>query len=245
MDIRPFFKHSISIKIKIFGNHNQALFCTVIMTRGGWEPNPIEPSILWTINNLKFHFSGKLTNQKERMFMKNIRLALIVAVVLGFTYATNTLIAQDKTVEKKQVSCAMKAGQDSCKAGEKKCDKDSSCCKSDGKMGDKAECCKEAMICPMSGKSANKEIFSEYKGRKVYFCCKECKAAFDKDPAKYEAKLKKCMEACKKEAGKSGCKADGKKCDKASGCCKASGGKGCEKKESKESGNKTEKPAQK
>ena len=48
--------------------------------------------------------------------------------------------------------------------------------------------CKAAMTCPISGKPANKEFSSEYNGQKVFFCCADCKAAFDKDPAKYAAK---------------------------------------------------------
>jgi len=123
-------------------------------------------------------------------------------------------------------SCKKECKESCDKASEKKCDKASGCCKSDEKMGDKAKGCKEAMVCPVSGKPANKEIFSEYKGQKVFFCCTDAKAAFDKDPAKYEAKIPKCTEACKKE-------------------CKKSCGKAGEKKECKESCKKEEKPAQK
>lgn len=28
-------------------------------------------------------------------------------------------------------------------------------------------------------------LFSDYKGKRYYFCCPGCKPAFDKDPAKY------------------------------------------------------------
>jgi YHS domain-containing protein len=131
--------------------------------------------------------------------MKNKALALLVAITLGFAFTSSSLTAQDKPAEKKETACAMKADQ---------------------------ACCKEAMVCPVSGKPANKEIFTEYKGQKVYFCCNDCKAAFEKDPAKYEAKIHKCTEACKKECKES--------CDKAG-----------EKKECKESCKKEEKPTQK
>jgi len=43
--------------------------------------------------------------------------------------------------------------------------------------------------CPVEGNPINKDVFVEYKGKKVYFCCADCKAAFDKDPEKYVAKL--------------------------------------------------------
>jgi YHS domain-containing protein len=34
------------------------------------------------------------------------------------------------------------------------------------------------------------QYFSIYQGKKVGFCCPDCKASFDKDPAKYMANLK-------------------------------------------------------
>jgi YHS domain-containing protein len=44
----------------------------------------------------------------------------------------------------------------------------------------------EQTVCPvMKDQPLNKEIFVEYKGKKVYFCCESCKAAFEKDPEKY------------------------------------------------------------
>ena len=45
-------------------------------------------------------------------------------------------------------------------------------------------------VCPvMMGNAINKDIFVEYNGKKVYFCCAECKTAFEKEPEKYIAKL--------------------------------------------------------
>jgi YHS domain-containing protein len=35
----------------------------------------------------------------------------------------------------------------------------------------------------------NKEIYTEYKGKKVYFCCPGCKEQFEKEPEKYLGKL--------------------------------------------------------
>lgn len=37
----------------------------------------------------------------------------------------------------------------------------------------------------MTNKPIKKEVSSKLEGRDVYFCCKMCKAKFDKDPAKY------------------------------------------------------------
>lgn len=48
----------------------------------------------------------------------------------------------------------------------------------------------EQTTCPvMEGKPINKAIFTEYQGKKVYFCCPPCEAKFKADPEKYLAKL--------------------------------------------------------
>jgi YHS domain-containing protein len=44
-------------------------------------------------------------------------------------------------------------------------------------------------ICPVMGGAINKDIFTEYKGKKVYFCCPSCKGLFEKEPEKYVSKL--------------------------------------------------------
>lgn len=44
--------------------------------------------------------------------------------------------------------------------------------------------------CPvMVGNKIDPNIFSEYQGKKVYFCCESCKANFDAAPEKYLARL--------------------------------------------------------
>jgi YHS domain-containing protein len=110
-------------------------------------------------------------------------------------------------------------------------------------------CCKAAMTCPVSGKPASKEFFSEYKGNKVFFGCAECKAAFDKDPEKFSAKIQVCGDSCKaqmkecrkKQEGKDeGCKSEMKKdCKKHEGKgegCKSEMKKDCKKHEGKDEG---------
>lgn len=47
----------------------------------------------------------------------------------------------------------------------------------------------EQTVCPVTGQKIDKNIFVEYKGKKVYFCCADCKAVFEKEPEKYIAKL--------------------------------------------------------
>lgn len=44
----------------------------------------------------------------------------------------------------------------------------------------------EQTMCPvLTDNKIDKNIYVEYKGKKVYFCCTDCKAAFEKDPEKY------------------------------------------------------------
>jgi len=47
----------------------------------------------------------------------------------------------------------------------------------------------EQITCPVMGGPINKNIFAEYKGKKVYFCCPGCAEKFKANPEKYVAKL--------------------------------------------------------
>jgi YHS domain-containing protein len=47
----------------------------------------------------------------------------------------------------------------------------------------------EQTICPVMKGAINKNLFTEYNGKKVYFCCAGCKEKFEKEPEKYIAKL--------------------------------------------------------
>ena len=42
--------------------------------------------------------------------------------------------------------------------------------------------------CPVSGAAAKKEQAAKYKEKEVYFCCGDCKAAFEKDNTKHVVK---------------------------------------------------------
>lgn len=47
----------------------------------------------------------------------------------------------------------------------------------------------EQTTCPVMGGAINKDLFTEYQGKKVYFCCPSCKDEFEKEPEKYLSKL--------------------------------------------------------
>ncbi len=44
--------------------------------------------------------------------------------------------------------------------------------------------------CPVMGGTINKELYADYKGERVYFCCMACPPQFAKDPEKFINKLK-------------------------------------------------------
>jgi YHS domain-containing protein len=42
--------------------------------------------------------------------------------------------------------------------------------------------------CPVTGKTVDPEVFVDYRGKRVYFCCKDCVDDFNTDPESYFAK---------------------------------------------------------
>lgn len=47
----------------------------------------------------------------------------------------------------------------------------------------------EQKLCPVMSGEINKELYTEYKGKKVYFCCPGCEEQFKAEPEKYLDKL--------------------------------------------------------
>ncbi|MEW6388187.1 MAG: YHS domain-containing protein [Thermodesulfobacteriota bacterium] len=48
---------------------------------------------------------------------------------------------------------------------------------------------KPQTTCPVLGGPINKDVYMDYKGQRIYFCCKGCDAEFKKDPEKYLKKM--------------------------------------------------------
>ena len=48
---------------------------------------------------------------------------------------------------------------------------------------------KPQTLCPVLGGNVDKQVYVDYQGKRVYFCCQGCDAAFKKDPEKYMKKL--------------------------------------------------------
>ncbi len=47
----------------------------------------------------------------------------------------------------------------------------------------------EQTACPIMGMAVDKNVYTEYKGKKVYFCCAGCETPFLENPEKYLSKL--------------------------------------------------------
>jgi YHS domain-containing protein len=66
---------------------------------------------------------------------------------------------------------------------------------------------KPQTICPVLGGNIEKSLYADYKGQRVYFCCKGCDEEFKKNPEKYLEKMKSqgvTPEKCPAAPGKSG-----------------------------------------
>ena len=48
---------------------------------------------------------------------------------------------------------------------------------------------KPQTVCPVLGGNVDKNVYADYKGKRIYFCCTGCDAEFKKDPEKYMKKL--------------------------------------------------------
>ena len=44
---------------------------------------------------------------------------------------------------------------------------------------------KPQATCPVMGGKVNKNVYADYEGKRVYFCCGGCDQTFKKDPEKY------------------------------------------------------------
>ena len=48
---------------------------------------------------------------------------------------------------------------------------------------------KPQTTCPVLAGNIDKNVYADYQGKRIYFCCKGCDAEFNKDPGKYMKKL--------------------------------------------------------
>ncbi len=48
---------------------------------------------------------------------------------------------------------------------------------------------KSQVACPVQGGKINKQAYVDYKGQRIYFCCRACIPIFKKDPEAYLKKM--------------------------------------------------------
>ena len=48
---------------------------------------------------------------------------------------------------------------------------------------------KPQTVCPVMGGNVKKQIYADYQGKRIYFCCEGCDKEFMKDPEKYLKKM--------------------------------------------------------
>ncbi|MFQ5806327.1 MAG: hypothetical protein ACE5I3_07750 [Phycisphaerae bacterium] len=147
------------------------------------------------------------------MQRKKLTISLVTFLALGF--AANGVLAQHHDQEKKEGKKAEQANTPACPVMGDPVDFSVKtvtaegpvyfCCrdclekfeKNSEKYAAKAAAQRKELkkrpriqvTCPLSGEPIDKTVFTEHDGRKVYFCCNGCKPTFEKDPAKFSAKL--------------------------------------------------------
>ena len=87
---------------------------------------------------------------------------------------------------------------------------------------------KQQTTCPVMGGEINKEIYTDYEGKRVYFCCKGCIGEFKKDPAKHIKKLEEEGVAIEKVPGAGLENESNSGNDERNSLCRSCGGCGCE-----------------
>lgn len=49
---------------------------------------------------------------------------------------------------------------------------------------------KPQTACPVLGGNVDRQVYVDYQGQRIYFCCPGCDVEFKKDPEKYLQKMK-------------------------------------------------------
>ena len=58
-----------------------------------------------------------------------------------------------------------------------------------GGLSDPARADKPQTQCPVMGGAIDKNVYVDYQGKRIYFCCPACVPQFNQDPEKYLKKM--------------------------------------------------------
>ncbi len=86
----------------------------------------------------------------------------------------------------KMQGCCPDSSKKPCPMGKAKTD---SCCMKEGKpckhMMKEGKASIQQKTCPVTGEPADQNVFLDYQGKRIYFCCAACKEKFQKSPQPY------------------------------------------------------------
>lgn len=106
--------------------------------------------------------------------MKTKTVSTVLMLFLGLAFISQSLLAQQKKCCDKNQHKMEKSDCQNCQH------------KEDVKTAEATQ-----KNCPVMDNKVNKEIYSDFQGKRVYFCCSNCKDTFKKDPEQYMEKMKK------------------------------------------------------
>ena len=149
---------------------------------------------------------GYFFNELKGSFMnKTAKLIGSLAVIIGISFLVLSLATAQRGQENTQSMACPNLSSSQCpgqaKACGDRCDTSSctgtGCTKTEACEGkDTKTCCAQQAaeqvsqtLCPVMGGTVNEALFTEYQGKRVYFCCPSCKTEFEKDPQAYLSKL--------------------------------------------------------
>jgi YHS domain-containing protein len=125
------------------------------------------------LNNILLgtEFAG-ITHSERRREMSKILVVCVVAAAVGLAvFQTGCSNAGDteKPHEHSEATEGVSGTSQSKRAGEE---------------------AKPQEICPVMGRKISTEIYVDYQGKRIYFCCPSCVDTFKSDPEKYMELLK-------------------------------------------------------
>ncbi len=127
--------------------------------------------------------------------MRNKMYVLALVMVVGIMVVSHAVFAQAQTGTKaalaKQQGCSMMAAKsDSCcnmtgTSGQCACQKAGKACDGKCKTAGKASAAIQQKSCPVTGEPINTSVYTDYNGKRIYFCCAACVQKFLKSPEQY------------------------------------------------------------
>jgi len=131
--------------------------------------------------------------------MRNKMFVLSLVLVIGVMFVSQSVFSQAQTKSKtapakQQVRSMMGAKSDSCcgmagTSAQCACQKAGKACDGKCKAAGKASASIQQKSCPVTGEPINASVYTDYQGKRIYFCCAACEKKFLKSPDQYLKKL--------------------------------------------------------